>query len=461
MQAGLTIAFSTRRFGPEIGRYVRHLKRTCGIQSVEVLYTVNTGQQSLSELYNHFLRMARHDIVCLIHDDLRFARRRQWGRQLVESFAKNPDFAVFSPAGSVSLEAHGVYWEPLQEMAGSVSHRIGGKLVENLYSESFNAPLPALVLDGLMLAIHRRRITTRFDERITGFHFYDLAFSLNQSLAYARGEGGRCGVLTNLGVTHLSGGDTGPAYQQARRHFRQLYSSVLPAHIRPDLQLKPLQGLQTGPKVLALIWSEIPAGSGLIQRLQTSAYRPLDIQVLKPDLSWPDIQRELWQRITSSDAELILLLNGSVLPLQDWLPAMVRNYRQVPALGSLGVRLHYPDTHLLRHNGLQLFYHPDGRPDVAFKGIHSPYTYQNKLEWRPDGSPAEVLMLKREDFLSLEGLKGQDWVPGLELNLKLKAQARPNAVDSRLAGYWLGRDEDEQSAETRYQAFLASHWLNF
>ena len=50
MRPGLTLAFSTRAPGPRIGSYVRHLRRSCGLEQVEILYRVNPGRWSLPEL---------------------------------------------------------------------------------------------------------------------------------------------------------------------------------------------------------------------------------------------------------------------------------------------------------------------------------------------------------------------------------------------------------------------------
>ena len=472
MLPGLTLAFATRTRSPRIGRYVRHLRQSCGLERVEVLYRINPGTHSLAVLYNQFLAQARYQIVVLLHDDLIFARGAAWGRRIVDCFAKHPDFAVLSAAGSVSLAADGIYWQPLPEMLGQVRHRLGAKAVHNRYSEAFEQPLEALVLDGLMLAVHRQRVRSRFDERIPGFHFYDIAFSLSQSLAHQRGEGGRCGVLSGLGVSHQSGGDTGMAFEVARQRFLRLYRSLLPAQIRPALNLRPVWGVCAGPSVLVAIRHQQPSPEikPLLMRMQASAYRDISLLLchaggpglaglpaeLAADVAtavavgWEDYWAAACRQAEAVDAEYVLLLDARVLPLQDWIPAMVSAFLKYPRLGTLGVRLHYPDTHLLYHNGLEMFYHRADQPDVAFKGIHSPYRYRNAWEWNPTGSVAHALMCRR-DQLAHFGLSAQDWVPGLELNLGLARAGWHNAVDSRLVGYWLGEDSGDAAA---YKDFL-------
>lgn len=477
MSQGLTLAFSTRTPGPHIARYIRHLRRTCGVANLQILYRVNPGRWPLSELYNQFLAEAAYPVVCLLHDDLRFARNAGWGRRLLQSFARWPAYAVLGPAGGIAVEEHGIYWLKTSDMVGEVKHRIGGKTQRNRYSAPSPEPLEVLVLDGLLLAVHKERIRSRFDERLRGFHFYDVAFSLAQGLNQALNQGlhqptdqqsGKCAALTGLGVTHLSGGNNNHLFFAQRDAFIGLYRSVLPRRLRPDLRLGPLPlPSKQALKVLVVIrWSDARLGiESLVQGLQRSAYRQLELLVLNGTGlplparvaglaitgSWAEANSTLIGYLSASKADLVLFLDQRVQPLQDWLPTMAGDFQAHPQLGTLGVRLHYPDTHLVAHNGLEIFHHPDGRPDVAIRGIHTAYPYRNALEWVPAGSQAQVLMLRRTLFLSLGGFAGQSWVPGLELNLLAAAAGWRNAVDSRLAGYLL--DEDAGS-EAEYQAFL-------
>lgn len=475
MSPGLTLAFSTRSAGPQLVRYLRHLRRSCGVERLEILYRVNPGRWPLSTLYNDFLAAASHEVVCLLHDDLRFARGSNWGRRLLEAFARWPEYAVLGPAGGLAIPDSGIYWTAMNEMVGEVRHRLQGRLQLQRYSAPSDEPLDVLVLDGLLLAVHRRRIAQGFDERLRGFHFYDMAFTLAQSLAHqGPAATGKCGALTGLGVTHLSGGNNNHLFFEQRDAFVALYGAVLPRQLRPSLRLRPLRVRSRGPQVeLLLRWpADQPEPAELIQRLQDSAYSPLRLRVLNgtgrsltadvPELraggSWAQLNGLLLELLKTSAAELVLLLDSRVMPLQDWVPAMVANFTAQPRLGTLGVRLHYADDHLVAHNGLTLFRHPDGRPDVAIRGIHTPYPYRNALEWVPAGSAAQALMLRRELFLKLGGIAGQDWLPGLELNLLAAAAGWRNAVDSRLAGYLLEEDPADEVDYRRFLQYFAGWW---
>lgn len=493
-QRGLTLAISTRRRSPELGRYLRHLRQRSGLSRVEIQICVNPGRWSLSQVYNQFLKQASFPIVCLLHDDLGFARNSHWGRQIVQAFARHPDTAVISAAGSISLQEHGVYWLPREEMLGQVCHHLKPAHKHGVISKYSEAPaplLPALVLDGLLLAVHRERLGTQFDERLSGFHFYDIAFSLSQSLAAQRNEGGRCQVLPRLGIQHKSVGKPTPAFEAARQQFLQYYASVLPCRLRPDLLLNPLPQQPVQASVEVLIRHSragLPLSTAL-ERLGPDARQiaifnssglspdtclqglPNRGQVLKsqvefipvsPSAGWAELNPLLlnWlQRQSSAQAcEYLLLLDSAILPLQRWLPALLQRFRQYPGLGTLGLRLHYPDTHLLHHNGLSLWKDRD-LYDIHHRGIHSPFRYRNTLEWDCLGTPATALLLRRQDFLDWGGLGQQNWIPGLELNLEALRAGRRNAVDSRLVGYW--HETEVEPDKREYQNFLVyfQHWM--
>lgn len=469
-QRGLSLAFSTRRRSPALGRYVRHLRRTAGVRRLQVLVQVNPGRQSLPEVYNGFLAQARHETLCLLHDDLRFARNRRWGRQILQAFARHPDYAVFSAAGSVSLDSHGVYWLPPQDMLGRVSHRLGGKIYPSTYCPEFATPLPALVLDGLLLALQRARLQARFDEALPGFHFYDIAFSLQQALAAQQQGAPGCGVLTRLGLTHLSPGRPDAAFEALRQRFCQRYAAALPARLplppRYTSQLPGLAPTTPPPRVALWLWHHQPDSDpeALRQLFAQSALPPQEVCLfaqtscppfggpLQPVADWADLQQALLAQAAASTAEYLLLLDTRVWPWQDWLPALLRRFRQHPQLGLLGVRLHYADTGAVYHAGLAWVLDQGVPVDVALRGIHSPFGYRERLEPGLLGCSG-VWMLRRQHFIDWGGWYGSAWLPGFALGRRARAAGWDCAVDGQLAGAWQAGVEipDPQA----YAAFVA------
>ena len=257
-------------------------------------------------------------------------------------------------------------------MLGHVRHWHQGKWHHSRYSQSFEHPLKALVLDGLFLALHRQRVSQSFDERFKAFHFYDMSFTLNQSLAHETHQGGACGVLSHLNIGHSSPGTPTATYEEAREQFAETYAHLLPGTLRPQLHVKKQAGPTHGPELEVLIWHHHAPISlqPLLQRLQQSRYHSKQLTVLNgapqentrlgqratplpenikqhpvsPSASWSELLAVLSLLVKRSSAEFILLLDSQSLPLHDWLPAMVSQFLKHPTLGSLCPRLHYADS---------------------------------------------------------------------------------------------------------------------
>lgn len=468
MRPGITVAFATRTYSPRIGRYIRRLKQSAGLSRIEVLFQLNSGQQSLAAVYNQFLSQARFDVICLVHDDLRFERYSHWAVQVLEAFQRFQNYAVLSAAGSVSLDSDGVYWLPRTEMLGRVTHLLPRQKYLSDYSGSFSAPLPALVLDGLFLAVHRQRLTYGFDEELKGFHFYDIGLSLRQSLAHQQGRGGACGVLTRLAISHASTGQPDRQYEFARQVFVRRYRSLLPAYLLPDLQIPVLPRKSQAADLVVLLWDSNPS-------MRLEALWPVwpDVPIYffsprEPSPNWPanlkhfpisaiqtwhgliPIFRACLQQIK---VESVLFWETRVQALQPGIISeMQRRLLQSPGCGSLGLRLHYADSHLLYCNGLELHDTKDGY-ELIQRGIHRPYAYTLKAE-PVVANLASAMLTPRKLFLDNAGFHGSDWVPGFFYGLRLSQQGYFHQLDSRWVAYW--HEEPQHSdpfAENAYQQF--------
>jgi glycosyltransferase involved in cell wall biosynthesis len=124
----------------------------------------------------------------------------------------------------------GQWWENRRKMYGIVNHQQGTKKWESKYSEPIGKDIkPVVVVDGLFIAIHKKRIKKNFNEEFKGFHFYDIPFCFENYL-----EGVKVGVITNIRITHQSIGMTNEQWESNRQLFVQKYSSKLPQKIQFD-----------------------------------------------------------------------------------------------------------------------------------------------------------------------------------------------------------------------------------
>ena len=223
----ITIAYSTRESKPEFTEY---LKKSSGFKKLEVIEKVNNGEKSLAQVYNEVLSESKTDIVVFCHDDIYFDTN-SWYNKLLKHFEKS-DFGIFGMAGTTQMPSSGMWWEDRRKMVGIVNHESDGKKWESKYSESLgNSIIETVVVDGLFIAIDKRKIKKNFNEDFKGFHFYDIPFCFENHI-----EGVKVGVITNIRITHRSIGQTNEQWEENRKLFESKYAKNLPVKLSYDSQ---------------------------------------------------------------------------------------------------------------------------------------------------------------------------------------------------------------------------------
>lgn len=231
----ITVGYSTRKSNPD---YIESLRKSSGFKKLEVIEKINNGEKSLSQTYNEIISESNNDIVVLIHDDIYFDTP-SWYHKLIKHFYRT-DYGILGVAGTTNLSETGQWWQPdkRQFMTGIVNHESDGKKWTSKYSDDLNNNIRSVViLDGVFIAIHKKRIKKNFVEEFDGFHFYDLPFCLENFI-----EGVKIGVFTNIRITHKSVGMTNEKWELNRQKFAEKYKDVLPikAPFDIDRRLKVL-----------------------------------------------------------------------------------------------------------------------------------------------------------------------------------------------------------------------------
>ena len=196
----ITVIYCTRESKPE---HKNHLVKTSGLdKKIEVIEIINNGE-SLTKAYNRGLKQASNDIVVFCHDDLTI-ETKQWGTKLLKIFQKNPEYAIIGVAGSKHMPDTGQWWANPKKMYGRVAHTHEGKTWLSTYSEDLGQTIEEVVVcDGVWFAIDKNKIKKEFNEKVEGFHFYDVTFTFENYL-----EGAKVGVTTAIRINHQSIGMT-------------------------------------------------------------------------------------------------------------------------------------------------------------------------------------------------------------------------------------------------------------
>jgi len=223
----ITIGYSTRKSNPEFFSY---LKKSCGnIKNIEIIEKINDGEKSLSEVYNEVVNESTNDIILLCHDDI-YVDTTNWVNKLIRHF-KESDYGVLGVAGTTDIPVSGRWWEDQSKMVGIVNHEHQGKKWESKYCKSWGKDITQVCLiDGLFIALDKNKIKKRFNEEVSGFHFYDVTFSTENYL-----EDVKIGVIYDIRVTHKSIGQTNDKWEENRIKFVDTFKENLPIKFVPEI----------------------------------------------------------------------------------------------------------------------------------------------------------------------------------------------------------------------------------
>ena len=208
--------------------FKEHVIKTSGLHNkIEFLGYENKGEFSLTEIYNRGLKEAKYKHVVFLHHDITI-ETKQWGPKLIKQFEKNPDYGIIGVAGTKNIPVSGQWWEDRKKMYGRVAHTHEGKTWLSSYSDDLGQNLEEVVtVDGVFFAIDKNKIKETFNEKVEGFHFYEITFCFENYLKSVK-----LGVSTLVRINHKSIGMTNEQWETNRAIFAETFKDNLPVTIK-------------------------------------------------------------------------------------------------------------------------------------------------------------------------------------------------------------------------------------
>ncbi len=198
--------------------------------------------RSLAEGYNRALRLARHDIVLLAHDDV-VILSPDFAARLMRALSRHDLVGI---AGTRKLAGDAWHFAGYPHLAGQVGMPGGdGSYVVTLYEVAERETKGLHALDGLLLATRRETaLRLAFDaDTFDGWHHYDLDFSLRASQ-----EGLDCATCNDVLVVHDSQGSYDEQWLKYSQRFIAKHSSLIgpmqSVFFKPELVSLPLRSAQ-------------------------------------------------------------------------------------------------------------------------------------------------------------------------------------------------------------------------
>jgi hypothetical protein len=223
-----TIIICSRDQGSEPD--IRILSSSCGLSQREVAIHRVFGASSMGAGYNQGIvdSYQRDDSRFLVftHDDVTPLFGRHCWDQMLKELAE-PEVGFVGVAGPTGLGTSLVWWQshlhlPGARLSGAITHSLRGQD----FVLSFGPFGPVVALDGVWLAIEKKKLAQLGPWRTDGWHFYDIEMTLRSHYF------GFTNVTVNLPLLHRSEGDLTPEWNRLRIQLASRLTGVLPAFVR-------------------------------------------------------------------------------------------------------------------------------------------------------------------------------------------------------------------------------------
>lgn len=227
METDIAVVFCSKKKNEEITPFIEHIKETSGANT-HVYFIHNPDGVSISKIYADMLESQdiKENIIVFIHDDIEFLRKG-WGGEILRLFNEHEDYGIIGVAGSAQFDENGAWWN-YQKKFGQVLHRAEGKSWLTAFSPLLEKDLQdVVVIDGLFMGVHKKRITSNFDRTLNGFDFYDIAFCLQNYFDKKT----KIGVTTNIRIAHNSVGALKPSWYENRKIINERWGDKFPIDI--------------------------------------------------------------------------------------------------------------------------------------------------------------------------------------------------------------------------------------
>lgn len=171
--------------------------------SFEIIQIWNPGKMGLCEAYNSGAEKAKYQNLLFIHEDILF-QTQNWAAELIKTL-QLPDCGVIGIAGNPYYSFVPASWWNSKYDKSNYIQTFSDK--NSVFNDKVNfSPGNEIeevkALDGVFLACKKSVYEEiKFDESITGFHGYDLIFSLKAAKKYKNY------VVSNILINHFSNGN--------------------------------------------------------------------------------------------------------------------------------------------------------------------------------------------------------------------------------------------------------------
>ena len=190
----------------------------------EIIKIDNNGIMGICEAYNRGAEKAQYDFLLFLHEDVLF-ETKDWGQTLI-NLLNTENIGCIGIAGADYIPEVPIGWWMIKNHC--YSHITHANLINqkvHKFTFSSNSGLKKVnLIDGVFIACPKKNwLTIKFDERLKGYHAYDISFSLHTNVYFEN-------YITNLiSMKHFSQGKPSKEWLECliqnrlnnRTHYKQ------------------------------------------------------------------------------------------------------------------------------------------------------------------------------------------------------------------------------------------------
>lgn len=171
---------------PYFNSFIESVEKTIGNVEYEIIKINNPGIMCLGKAYNEGAGKASFENLLFIHEDTLF-RSSDWGKILVQ-LNSNPKTGVIGIAGEDYISYVPSYWfsSNLKKMHFIQKYPDQESfLLDRINFDPNQVHTKTKSLDGVFLSCKKKVFDEfKFDEKIQGYHGYDMDFSIRVAMKY-------------------------------------------------------------------------------------------------------------------------------------------------------------------------------------------------------------------------------------------------------------------------------------
>jgi hypothetical protein len=205
-----------------------NIKNTIGCDFELIVIDNSENKYSIFEAYNLGLVGCKGDFICFIHDDV-LIQTKNWGKVIEKIFFENAKAGLLGIAGGkIKTKMPSAWWDGGENALRLVQH-YKNKPKELWYQgfDNFDT-VEVAAIDGVFMVMRSdKRIN--FDERLKGFHNYDIYLSLKHHILNKKVL-----VTSKILLEHYSEGSLNKLWFESTSLFHKLYKNYLPVAINDE-----------------------------------------------------------------------------------------------------------------------------------------------------------------------------------------------------------------------------------